>query len=341
MTMMFKLICNALNVLWMLGLGCVGIAAVFFTVFLWEEINRQEFNNARNISPYLKEVNSDGYVALYNERTGKTMLRKLDWISHTHGEDKIAVYCLRGKRGFFDYDNGNPLSDAVYDKAWNFYEGIAAVEKNGVLSFINTDFSPAFAETFKLERASDTWPEAIRFNAGQCIVRLTPNSIGVIDCKGKWVIHPNYDYISELSSDSCRIVSRKGLFGLNNYNGETIFEPIYDAVKIPCAGVANVATNGYQKQISYNGTVIREMVFDDLEEFMVDSPYIKYEVNGRWGILRQSDYKVIIPALYSDIDLLPSNRFKAKLPDDESLSSQRNSNGSGYIVLDVHNNVYQ
>ena len=51
-----------------------------------------------------------------------------------------------------------------------------------------------------------------------------------------------------------------------DYKGNVIIEPIYDAVRLPNKGVANVAKDGSQKQITYSGTVLRDFVFDNVLE---------------------------------------------------------------------------
>ena len=93
---------------------------------------------------------------------------------------------------------------------------------------------------------------------------LTPDSIGVIDKHGNWILEPKYQLVSELSTDSCRVVRINGLAGVVDYNGNVIIEPIYDAVRLPNKGVANVVKNGSQKQITYSGTVLRDFVFDNI-----------------------------------------------------------------------------
>lgn len=259
-----KVSLQCVNILWKLGLGAIGIAAIFFTVFLVKEIHREDMSGGNQLSDYVKEYQKDGYVSLYNQRDKEFTLKRLDWVSHGLEDSNIAVYSKNLKRGFFDYNSGKPLTDPIYDKAWNFYEEVGAVEKDGYVSFMNTDFQPAFPKKFKLVRASDSWPEAIRFRDGQCVLALTPDSIGVIDKHGNWILEPKYQLVSELSTDSCRVVRINGLAGVVDYNGNVIIEPIYDAVRLPNKGVANVVKNGSQKQITYSGTVLRDFVFDNI-----------------------------------------------------------------------------
>lgn len=264
---------GGVNLLWKLGLGAMGMAAVCFTVFIVKEIQRDKMRGGREVGKYLMEYKRDGYVSLYNQREKEYTLECLDWISHPdYSEDRIAVYCKSCKRGFYDAHTGKPLTENIYDKAWNFHEGLGAFEKDGYVSFLNTDMQPAFHQRFKLVRTSDDWPEAIRFDKGQCRIALTPDSVGVIGKDGNWVVAPEYEYVSDLAMDSCRVVKKNGLAGIVDYNGKVLIEPMYDAVRIPNPGLANVAKDGYQKQIIVEtGTVLRPFVFDDVQEFR-DNP---------------------------------------------------------------------
>lgn len=336
-----KVSLQCLNIIWKLGLGAIGVAAIFFIVFLLKELHRGEMANGKPLSDYVTEYEKDGYVSIYNQRDKVFTLERLDWVSHGLEDSNIAVYSKNLKRGFFDYNTGKPLTKPIYDKAWNFYEGIGAVEENGYISFLNTDFKPAFSQKFKVVRASDDWPEAIRFRNGQCLLALTPDSIGVIDRQGNWILEPEYQMISELSADSCRIVKRNGFAGVVNYKGSILIEPIYDAIRLPNQGVANVAKDGYQKQITYNGTILRDFVFDDVRDFENPSSdlFTLFEINGKMGVMKSKNCEVIIPAIYDDIQLLSGNRFKAMLPSDECMSSTPESRSSSWVILDVHNNI--
>lgn len=335
---------EGVNLLWKFGLGAVGVAAVCFTIFLVKEIRQDKMRGGDKVSAYLMEYNKDGYISLYNQREKEFTLERLDWISHLdNSEDSIAVYSKNLRRGFYDYRTGKPLTENIYNKAWNFHEGLGAIEKDGYVSFLNTDMQPAFPQKFKVVGASDDWPEAIRFEKGQCRIALTPDSVGVIDKNGNWVVAPDYEYVSDLAMDSCRVVKKNGFAGIVDYSGKVLIEPMYDAVRIPNHGLANVAKDGYQKQIVVEtGTVLRPFVFDDVDEFR-DNPtdaYQKYEVNQKWGVVRTRDFSIVIPAIYADVEYLSGNRFKAQLPEDDGdVTSNPNTTTISYVVLDANNNI--
>ena len=98
-----KVSLQCVNILWKLGLGAIGIAAIFFTVFLVKEIHREDMSGGNQLSDYVKEYQKDGYVSLYNQRDKEFTLKRLDWVSHGLEDSNIAVYSKNLKRGFFDY----------------------------------------------------------------------------------------------------------------------------------------------------------------------------------------------------------------------------------------------
>lgn len=118
-------------------------------------------------------------------------------------------------------------------------------------------------------------------------------------------------------------------------------EPIYDAVRLPNKGVANVAKDGCQKQITYNGTVLRDFVFDDVKDFIdpASDEFTLYQINNKYGVMKSSNCEIIIPALYDDVKCLSGNRFKAKIPATEDIYSTPGSLSSSWIILDDHNNI--
>lgn len=332
----WKYFLTILNILWKLGMISIGVAAVFFSIFLVKEWRLGQMRDGEKLSAYLSEYTEDGYKKLYNERDKKFTLERLDWASHGVGEDRIGVYSKNLRRGFYDYNTGYPLTENIYNKAWNFSEGLGAVETNGMLGFVDRDMNLVIPQKFKIVRASDEWPNAIQFNKGQCVLHLTPDSIGVINKNGEWILPPVYQAISDLTSDSCRVVEKDGLVGLVDYTGDIVIEPLYDAVRITNPNVAVVAKDGYQNRITYSGTELLSFVYDDVQEFSPEHPlFLQYEVNGCRGVLEKRTCKPIIPAIYESVECLSNGKFVVGLKDTEY--NQSGPRSFSYIIVDSHN----
>ena len=81
---------------------------------------------------------SDGKVSIKNTATGKVTIKdiKLDWTTSSPN-DSLSVYCSEGKRGYYNAYTGEIAIQAQYRRAWVFSEGLAAVQKNGMIGFID------------------------------------------------------------------------------------------------------------------------------------------------------------------------------------------------------------
>ena len=54
-----------------------------------------------------------------------------------HGLDSIGIFEKDGKRGFYNLNTDKVLVAASYTHAWFFSEGLAAVQRNGMIGFID------------------------------------------------------------------------------------------------------------------------------------------------------------------------------------------------------------
>jgi hypothetical protein len=70
-----------------------------------------------------------------DKENGKTLIDDVKWVAKT--TDTLAVFAVDDKRGFLNRFTGEVVVPCIYDRAWVFAEGMAAVEKNGKLLFID------------------------------------------------------------------------------------------------------------------------------------------------------------------------------------------------------------
>lgn len=286
-----------------------------------------------NVSKNLEIRTVDGQQGLYSTSLRKFIVKDLDWICYNPGDDNISVYNKRGKRGFYDANTGNLVTEAEFDKAWVFSEGLGAVEKDGLLGFLNTNGEEQIPCKFRIVRASDDWPEAIQFQKGQCLLKMSPETDAVIDRSGAWVIAPDiYSSISELSNDSCRIVVKNGKYGIVGFDGKIIVEPNYEDIRFAEEGSAYFTQNYNKYLATYSGEVLQPFVFDDIEEEVVNG-YSKIVVNDKYGAVRRKDLSVVIPPKYETIVIMSDGTFKAGLYRAEP------TDPATYILLDSNNRI--
>lgn len=248
----------------------------------------------------LVAVRSDeGTVSIKNTTTGKITIKdiKLDWTFRSRN-DSLAVFCSENKRGYYNMYTGEIAIPAQYRRAWIFEEGLAAVQKNGNIGFINHKGETVI--DFKFPFHGNPLSNFV-FDDGHCVVADTTGKCGVIDRRGIWLIHPEYDNISAYKE------------------------------------YAIVTKAGVTKQVSYDGRVINSFVLDDIKELVykekerfenregeleyvevrVKTGLFAYCVGGRYGMMDKNCHRLTEP-LYKSITAVSDNMFRATLLDNYS-----------------------
>ena len=96
--------------------------------------------------------------------------------------DPIVIYRMGRKRGFYDVPKRAYLTDAVYDHAWIFSDGLAAVAKDRRIGFI--DETGKLAIPFRFYYVPDR--DYVFMNGYVCVYN-SQGSVGVIDKQGEIV----------------------------------------------------------------------------------------------------------------------------------------------------------
>lgn len=241
----------------------------------------------------------DGKVSIKNATTGKITIKdiKLDWTAPSRN-DSLAVFCSESKRGYYNMYTGEIAVPAQYRRAWVFSEGLAAVQKNGNIGFINRKGETVI--DFKYPYHGNSLSEFV-FENGHCVVADTTGKCGVINRKGEWTISPEYDNISAYKE------------------------------------YAIVTKSGVARQIAYDGTVLNSFVLDTIKELTfqekeryenregeieyvtntVKTGLFAYCVGGRYGLMNESCHRLTEP-LYKSIVAVNRNMFRATLLDSYS-----------------------
>lgn len=252
---------------------------------------------------------SDGKVTIKNEVTGKVTIKdiKLDWTQES-SRDSLAVFCSEKKRGYYNMYTGEIAIPAQYRRAWVFAEGLAAVQKNGMIGFI--DHKGNTVIDFKYPFHGNPLSEFV-FENGRCVVADSLGKCGIIDKTGTWLIKPDFDNVSAYKEYA--IVSKAGV----------------------------------RMQVGYDGTVMNSFVLDDIarltytvkERFenregeleyidkMIDTGLFSYRVGGRCGLMDANCHRLTEP-LYKSIEAVDKNMFRATLIDYYS-----------EVILDAKGNV--
>lgn len=331
---------TAIKKIWMVGwrvllcltaLAVIGVAALLLAAYC--ESNNQRYTDtvlSENVSSYCyyrRDV-----VDIYNSATGQYTLKGLQWVVEAKDNDSLAVFCRKGKRGFLNVNTGEAVIKEQYRRAWVFSEGMAAVMKNGKIGFINPQNETVLPFAYDYSDRNGM-PIDYLFHNGYCTMTDAQGACGLIDRTGKWAIEAQYDCIWPPHAGKYRIVKDGDKYGLIDGDLEFIFPVEYDYIEYSGNKGVYLSKGGRQWQADYDGTVINPFVCDDTEYVYYASgsnscqdvngdsaneltynlsDYLKYSIAGLYGIVRRDNGKIIIPALYKDINMISPTVFEAK-----------------------------
>ena len=292
---------------------------------------------------------SKGEYRLYNYTEREVVTKGIDRVVAPGDGDSLTVFFQDGLRGYLNAYTGRIVIPAQYCHAWIFSEGLAAVvDKSGKIGFIDKDNEIVlpFVYDYHDGKAVD-----YLFHNGRCVMTDDKGHYGLIDPLGCWVVDPKYDCINSLKYSKYRLVRKDGKYGMLDEHLNLLFHVEYDYIEYAYAEADGVllTKDGYKQQVAFDGTVIESFVFDYATELYysqhvaptvvtdgdgssvirtnvpVLSRYLQYSVDGNWGMMHRETGKVIIPALYDDIELLSPTLVKAELAD-----------ADGHILFDIN-----
>lgn len=143
---------------------------------------------------------TNGYIF---DQDGKKLIKGVQWISKPLGEDSLVVYSNGKKRGYFNMYTGEIVVKPTYKHAWVFSDGLASVEIDGNIKFIDTKGDVVFDPHIKYKPCMDGYV----FHNGLCIMENDKGDRkGLIDKQGKWALLPEYFCIE--ISDSLYILDK-------------------------------------------------------------------------------------------------------------------------------------
>jgi len=279
---------------------CVIIAAVIASCSQNESVAEKPSDEGLLLNDDLVAIKeSDGNITIKNTQTGEVTAEKIkfDWTSASPN-DSLGVFCTDKKRGYYNSYTGKIVIPAQYRRAWVFSEGLAAVQKNGMIGFINRKGEVAIP--FKYPYHGNPLSSFV-FDNGHCIVADTTGKCGVINRKGEWIIQPKYDNID--AYEEYVIASSAGVRRQLTYEEKVINSFVVD----------NIKALTYTEQERYENKE-GEIVYLDIE---VKTGLFSYSVGGRCGLMDANCRRLTGP-LYSRIIAVDKNMYRALLLDSYS-----------------------
>ena len=243
----------------------------------------------------------NGKSSIVNPTTQEVIVKDIDWChySSNRDEDPIVLFAKNGKRGFCNIVTNEVIVEpTTYTKAWVFSEGLAAVEKNGYIGFVNANGKVVIK--LKFSYRGNPLTEFV-FHNGHCVVADSSNKIGVIDKTGRWVIKPLYDNI-ELTKDYAIVYKEGDLKKQIDFKGDVLQDGIIDYI------------NNLYYEVNYADLQTGEQKVGQVK----NNDFYEYRVGNYSGLI-DGDGVIITPPIYTDITGITPNLFKAQLQDWNSM----------------------
>lgn len=268
---------------------------------------------------------ADNKWRVYDNAADRYTTERINWL--TESDDSLAVYALPDKRGYINVRTGQIAIDAKandYSRAWIFSEGVAAVEKDGLIGFINAQNEIVIPFQFSGSSKCRMIDLGYVFHNGLCVMTNANGDLGLIDTTGRWVVEPIYDELWTPGARGYRIAIKDGRYGVLDSAGAIVLPVEYCHISIVSDGF--VLTDDDAKwQEDFAGNVVIPFMFDytvhlnyplDTDEYgdvrFALSDYVKYEVHNRYGIMNRLTGEPLTPALYSAIRMLSAHLFEVQ-----------------------------
>ena len=323
--------------------ACFAFAAAVFgvialTQYMHYELRGDYYGLEKSVSEHITMVHGSkgGYhfCQLKDKRTGKFTTPKLSHIFlNEYSDDSLVVFRSEDRlhRGYLNVNTGRIIIPAQYDRAWNFSEGLAAVIKEGTLSFINEQGEQAVPVTFPFRLDDNQFDHAFQFHQGLCVMVSWDHKWGLINTRGEWVVEPIYSEIIRPYFDY-RIASDGTHYALLTASGKTILPLEYDIIRLSADNQGFfIAKDGYAKIVDKNLNTVVPFAHDGL--YMLDyihdyrshdeydqngnvipyTPvYWRYDIGMNSGVIDRYG-NVIIPAKYYMVRMVDEDLFEVEI----------------------------
>lgn len=301
---------------------------------LWFQITKPgNFNHCRkqslsqNTIFYRPRGKQTGFI--YNVVTGKKTLKKVDWVVAEDVGDSLAVYRRNGLRGYLNTNTGEVVIPEKYQKAWIFSEGLAAVQKDDQLIFIDREGNEVLKGNW---RAGMHYEDPI-FDNGSCIVVSGDTYMrGMINKEGEWVIEPKYHYLYHRGG-IWQAISECGNTAVYNEDFELIMEGSSESIDVNFECIMVQPESAPRRAYDYEGNLVNDCVISSTsllwytsgqETKIIDGEVITTDVNAianrmtystecgsynyRYGLMDKNG-RIITEPLYSDITAIGANAY--------------------------------
>lgn len=171
----------------------------------------------------------DGKGYIFNTLTGERTIKHIAWIAQPMDNDSLVCFSDGKKRGYFNKYTGKIVVPAKYEHAWVFSDGLASVDEDGIIKFIDTTGKVVIEPDLRY----NPWMDGYVFHDGYCVVDSKDGNFhGLMDKTGMMVLPAEYNNI-QVYNDSLICVEKGKEMGVLNKNLKPIL-PLRECVITCC-----------------------------------------------------------------------------------------------------------
>lgn len=238
------------------------------TAKFWDDSYYDTQYLSRNATYHSRAYETDGYV---ETRDGKKTVKGIHWISKPLGNDSLVCYSNGEARGYFNMLTGKIAIKSQYKHAWIFSDGLASVDDNGMIKFIDAKGKVVL----DLNIPYITGAEGYVFHNGHCVVHNNKrDKFGLIDKKGKWILKAEYDAISP--KDSFFIVSKGGKQSILAKNLSIVLAPIAADLWISDDAITATMKDHTLRKYNLKGELVDDFLISNVDGMLYDIDDIRY-----------------------------------------------------------------
>lgn len=223
---------------------------------------------SRNATYYSQEYQTDGYV---ETRDGKKTIKDIHWIAKPLGDDSLVCYSNGDARGYFNMLTGELAVKPQYKHAWVFSDGLASVDDNGWIKFIDANGNVAIDPKIPYIAGA----EGYVFHNGHCVLHSNRrDKFGMIDKHGNWVMKADYDRIQPV--DTFWIASKGGKQCVISKN-MTVVLPFIDAVLwVSDNGISAEMADHTLRKYDLQGNIVDTFLISSVENIVYETGELRY-----------------------------------------------------------------
>ncbi len=293
---------------------------------------------SRNVT-YYTYYDEDGFLKTAD---GKKTITGIKWIAKPLGMDSLICYSDGKKRGYFNKFTGETVIEPKYNHAWIFSDGVAAVEDDGWIKFIDASGKEVFSPGISYKSGDDY----VFHNKHLVAFNDRAGAYGLIDTKGDWALKPEYssiennkDYWLLYKTDSMSVVNSefqtvipfvkgriwvgdKDIIVIKDNHVAQLYAKNGDVIEDFCISGVNCLTYDtnelrYDTTKLYNddGTLFSETKDDEPTIVKKMAKCRSYESEIGWYGLISTEGKIITPPMYSSIEAIGYDTYLCKFYD--------------------------